>query len=228
MAKNLELESVAGALKPMDLDQAIRFLIRLVNFEGEMKGGDPGVIPSLVHGLRRYLLAPEAIQVEEQLRQIEKNKNLDALKEIVRALKEFLTPIAIVSDANRDADDGDKEKMTRLALRELSKTLYKPKGTVVTKLSSRDGVVYSIRDGALVDIVMDTATEDFDDEKVEELRVGQCQLCGELFYKVKLNQRYCNHQCANKAAATRRANKELDESAKSAGTAPRRRGWSES
>jgi len=205
MAIERELESAVGALKPMDLDEAIRFLIRLVNFEEEMKLGDPGVMPSLVHGLRRYLLAPEATQVEQQLRQIEKNKRSDTLKETQRALKDFLTPIAIVSDANRDADEEDKENLTQLALRKLSKTRYEPKGKVVTKLIARGGVVYSIRDGALVDIVMDTATEDFDREKIEELRVGQCQRCGKLFYKVKLNQRYCNHQCANKAAATRRS-----------------------
>jgi hypothetical protein len=82
-------------------------------------------------------------------------------------------------------------------------TLNKPRKL---RLALRDGEFKVQRDGDLRETLIDTAFEDLGETKGELFRLGKChrQVCDKFFFKVKLNQAYCDHQCANKAAAARR------------------------
>ena len=209
MPKQSALEGNTESPEPMLLTEAMKFLVRLSNIGDELGTKDPGVLPSIVHGFRRYLLAPAGGQAARQLDLIEESGDPTRLLEHSEAVSSLLNAVAKVSDAGllKGSTEERRQRRESAARIELEKTAFKPREPITAKLVYRNGKIRCHREGSLQDILMDTAIDDFDDESIDLLRIGRCHLasCGKLLYKVKLNQTYCDHRCANKAAALRRA-----------------------
>jgi CGNR zinc finger len=180
-------ELVIAAPKAMKIEEALRFLVKLANTKiDELKKApdDPGGLPTLLYLLRRYLDVTGEGELKSALAKA--SNRPDDLKKSISDVKKLL-------DAAVEGSPGDTEF-----------TLNKPRK--VRLALDDEGRLVSQRDGDLRESIIDVAIEDLADTKVKLLRLGHCQRqgCGNLFYKVKLNQRYCDHQCANKAAAARR------------------------
>jgi predicted RNA-binding Zn ribbon-like protein len=207
MARKSELGVTAP--KSMKIEEALRFLVKLANTdidEQKKVPADPGGLLTTLYLLRRYL----DVTGEGELKAA-----LDKAASRPDDLKKLITDVKKLLDAAVDGRLCDTEF-----------TLTRPRKV---RLAFDEGELVSQRDGDLRESIIDIAIEDLADTKVKELRFGHCQRqgCGRLFYKVKLNQSYCDHQCANKAASARRA-KGSDESTPRAENAPRKHKGSKS
>ena len=179
-------EIAVATPKSMKIEEALRFLVKLANTDiDEQKKirDDPGGLPTTLYLLRRYLDVTGEGELKAAL---DKATNRpDDLKKLVTDVRRLLD--AVVEGRLDDTEFAlTRQRKVRLAL--------------------NDDELVSQRDGDLRESIIDVAIEDLADTKVKLLRLGHCQRqgCGKLFYKVKLNQSYCDHQCANKAAAARR------------------------
>lgn len=186
MPRQTELAST----KPMDEGEALRFLVRLANANiDELKRtpDDPEGLPAILYGLRRYL------NIEgdegETAHALEKARSRpDNLKKPISKLKRLLDAVA------EERFEDTEFTLTR-------------KRTV--RLRVEGGELISLRGGDWGEALIDYAIEDLAGTDVKLLRVGHCRRtgCDRLFYKLKINQSYCDHRCANRAAADRRAAK---------------------
>jgi hypothetical protein len=184
MAKKMELE--ARGVKPMDLEEALRFLVRLANAEiDEFKRtpDDPEGLPAILYGLRRYFDVSGEGEIK---RALEKARDRpDNLKQAIADLKSLLDAVV----------EG-----------KLESTEFKLKAPRTVKLALLEGKLISLQSGDLRELIIAGAIDDLDDIPVKNLRLGHCKRtgCGKLFYKMKINQTYCDHRCANRAASGRR------------------------
>jgi predicted RNA-binding Zn ribbon-like protein len=171
------------------IEEALKFLVRLANTEiDELKRtpDDPAGLPTTLYQLRRYLDVTGEGKLNSAIDKARDRPN--DLKKLIAAVKKLLT--AAISGNLSDSEFVLKEpRRVRLAIDE--------------------GQLVSQRDGDLRETIIDVAIEDLADTEVKLLRVGHCQRqgCGNFFFKVKLNQTYCDHRCANRAAADRRTAK---------------------
>lgn len=188
-------EFVKKTLKPMKLEEAFRFIVKLANADvAKLRDpDDPGEPVSLMHELTRYLFVTRERKLATQIRKAQHEP--ERLERTIKDIRKLLDAIIAVSE------DGDPAQL-RGATFDI--------GGQKLSLTIEDGKVTSFRDSdELHTAVLDTAVEDFDEEDWNLLRIARCQRClqnpPKYFYKVKLNQTYCSHECANKAAAERRS-----------------------
>jgi hypothetical protein len=170
----------------MKIREALQFLVKLANANlDELKKTpeNPGGLPTILYLLRRYLDVTGEAELGSAL-----NKATNHPDDLRKLINDINTLLKGVVEGRLDDTEFTltKRRKVRLAL-------------------DGDELVCR-RDGDLRESIIDVAMEDLADTKVKMLRIGRCQRerCANFFYKVKLNQTYCDHQCANKAAAARR------------------------
>jgi hypothetical protein len=188
-------EFVTKTLKPMKLEEAFRFLVKLANTDVAKlrEPDDPGAPVSFIYELTRYLFVTRERKLATQIRKAQDEP--ERLELTIKDIRKLLDGIIAV------AKDGAPSRL-RGATFDI--------GEQKISLTVEDGKITSFRDAnELHTAVLDTAVEDFDDEEWKLLRIARCQRClhdpPRYFYKVKLNQTYCSHECANNAAAKRRS-----------------------
>jgi hypothetical protein len=188
-------ELVKKTLKPMKMPEALRFLVKLANADvAKLRDpDDPGEPISLLHELSRYLFVIRERKLATQIKQAEAKPEL--LGQTINDIRKLLDAIIAVSE------DGNPSKLRGTTF---------DIGPQTISLTVEDGKITLSRDAnELRTAVLDTALQDFDEEEWKLLRIARCQQClhrpSRYFYKVKLNQTYCSHECANKAAAERRS-----------------------
>ena len=170
----------------MKIDEALRFLVRFANTKIDdlkRRPDDPEGLAAILYLLGRYL----DVTGETDLK-----RALDSASTRPDNLQRLIIDAQRLLSATLEGRLDDTEFILKKARK--------------IRLVVRDGEFQVQRDGDLREALIDTAFEDLADTKVELLRLGKCQRdgCDNFFFKVKLNQTYCDHQCANKAAAARR------------------------
>jgi len=181
MSQKAELESAAP--RPMSHEEALRFVVKLANTDIDeliKTPDDPSGIPTILYELSRYL----GLEKGERL----KARN-DDLKKVIADIKRILDAVA----EGRWQD-------TKFHLRKPRVSILRVEG---------DELVAAYRGIDLREATMIRLFNELSNTKLDLLRIGRCQRsgCSKLFYKVKTNQAYCDHRCANLAAASRRRGK---------------------
>ena len=188
--------------KPMKVNEATRFLVTLANSNVQELAAidNPGIVSTLLYDLRRYLNVSGEGQIARTIAQAEKN-DLTPLERPIKEVRDLLDNVT-AGKFDKCRFDLGKDRPLRIAL-----------------LLDDESIV-SAEDGDLTDAIMSAAYSDMECEDRELLHVGRCQYVAgreylpgrrylgghehpKFFYKIKFNQNYCDHACANKAAAER-------------------------
>jgi hypothetical protein len=190
MPKKTEL--AGGTPKTMDMDEALRFLVKFANAKIDAlkrTPDDPQGLPTLFYLIRRYLDVTDEAELKRSLETARTRP--ETLEPSIRDIRRLLNA-ALEGRVDDTEFPLNKKRKIRLVVRDSEFKLQ--------------------RDGDLRESLIETAFEDIADTKLELLRIGKCQRegCDNFFFKVKLNQAYCDHQCANKAAAARRSKGSTD------------------
>src|SRR5215469_9074739 len=171
MPQKEELEHVGP--RPMNEEEALRFAVRLANTHIDeliKTPDDPSGIPTILYELGRYL-------------QLQKGERLKARND---DLKKVIADIRRILDAVAEGRWQDTEFHIR-----------KPRQCILKVQGDELVVVYTGID--LREATMIRLFNDLSNTKLDLLRIGSCRRagCSKLFYKVKTNQTYCDHRCAN-------------------------------
>lgn len=191
--------------KSMTFEERMRFLVTLGNShvqELEVEE-NPGVVSSFLYNLRRYLNLSGEGHLARTLRDLEKG-DLSLLEEPFKEVRQLLENVTA----------------GQFGLGRCELEIKKPPSLKIVLMREGDKIVLAL-DGDLTEVILYLAYSDFvDQEDIKLLRVGRCQyIAGHeyasgrtyvgghdrptFFYKVKFNQNYCDHRCANRAAAER-------------------------
>lgn len=188
--------------KPMKWNEALRFLVTLANSDVQELAAidNPGIVSTLLYDLRRYLNISGEGELARTIVRAEKGE----LAVLERPIKEARNLLDNVTAGRFDKCRFDLGKQPPLRI----------------ALLLDDESIVMAEDGDLTDVIMSAAYSDMECDDRKLLHVGRCQYVAgreylpgrkyvdghehpKFFYKIKFNQNYCDHACANKAAAER-------------------------
>jgi hypothetical protein len=187
MAKSVKADATGSAApparpQPMTRERIIPWLVEFSRTDAAaLAQGRPGDLPNLIYELRQWLdLEPD----EPLSAEVNRLSNPQRLQNIIGAVAALIEAIA------------DRRTFQ----------MQYAGGKVILdagKLGTDGGRALSYRDAKLADAALRVALDDVYEDVEAALRIRRCREpeCLRIFYAERINQMYCGHRCANKAAS---------------------------